>query len=287
MHHLNLQALEIFRTVAMEGSVSRAADRLGRVQSNISTRIKQLEDSLETSLFQRKNRGLHLTADGKMLLAYAERFHLLSLETSEAMKADRPQGPFRIGAMESTAAARLPAVLSHYHKAYPDVEVALKTDTAKGLLDRLIQYDIDAAFIAEPISDDRFETRPVFEERLVLVTPGTFPDLDQMTDLSGKTLIAFEAGCAYRRYLEQWQLENRIAPGMVLSVSSYLAILSCVSAGTGYAVVPQSVLDMISMEATLKYYPLEGSYAAIKTLLAWRNDYHSAKLEALRHVLET
>ncbi len=287
MQNLNLQALEIFRTVAMEGSVSRAADRLGRVQSNISTRIKQLEDTLGKSLFQRQNRGLSLTAEGQMLLTYAEKFHLLSVETSEALEADQPQGPFRIGAMESTAAARLPAVLSCYHDTHPAVEVTLKTDTAGGLLDRLTRYEIDVVFIAEPVSDERLETRPVFEEQLVLVTPGSFPDLQKMTELSGKTLIAFEAGCAYRRYLEQWQLENGIAPGKILSVSSYLAILSCVSAGTGYAVVPRSVLDMINMDTTLHHYPLKGPYAAIKTLLAWRSDYHSAKLEVLCDMLES
>ncbi len=281
MQNMNLQALEIFRTVAMEGSVSRAANRLGRVQSNISTRIKQLEEVVGKSLFRRQNRGLTLTADGKLLLDYAERFHLLSVETSEALGAGQPSGRFSIGAMESTAAARLPAILSRYHAQYPDVEVVLKTDTAGGLLNRLYKYEIDIALLAEPVTDATFQTLPVFEEELVLVTPASYPPLDDFSILNGRSLIAFEAGCAYRRYLERWQLENGIAPGTILSVSSYLAILSCVSAGTGYAVVPKSVLDMINIGDGLRPYPLSGSYAAIKTLLVWRAEYHSAKLDAL------
>ena len=78
MHGMDLRALEIFRTVALEGSVSKAAVRLNRVQSNISTRIKQLEQHLRTPLFLRRNRGLMLTPEGRRLLPYAERLLQLS-----------------------------------------------------------------------------------------------------------------------------------------------------------------------------------------------------------------
>ena len=64
MHGLDLRSLEIFRTVAVEGSVTKAAMKLNRVQSNISTRIKQLEQSLQKDLFLRQNRGLTLSAPG-------------------------------------------------------------------------------------------------------------------------------------------------------------------------------------------------------------------------------
>ena len=149
MHGLNLQALEIFRTVAIEGSVSKAAIKLNRVQSNISTRVKQLERQLEKNLFLRHSRGLTLTPDGQLLLAYTERFLQLSMEASEALKVGKPSGVFRIGTMESTAAARLPENLSRYHELYPDVQIELETDTAGGLMDRLLNYDIEIAFAAE------------------------------------------------------------------------------------------------------------------------------------------
>lgn len=285
MYDLNLRALEIFRTVAIEGSVSKAAIKLNRVQSNISTRIKQLEQQLEKTLFLRQNRGLTLTPDGHLLLAYTERFFQLSMEVSEALKMGKPSGVFRIGAMESTAAARLPEVLSRYHELYPDVQIEVETDTAGGLMDRLLNYDIEVAFSAEPVSFERLCTQPVFEEQLILVAPQSFPALENTREISGKTVVAFEAGCAYRRYLEQWLLETGIVPGNIMAVSSYLAILACVSAGTGYAVIPQSVLDMISTKGQFQRYPLPDNVSRIKTLLAWRADYTSAKLDALKELL--
>lgn len=285
MNGLDLRALEIFRTVAVEGSVSKAAAKLNRVQSNISTRIKQLEQQLGKDLFLRQNRGLTLTSDGDLLLSYAERFLQLSMETSEALNAGKPSGVFRIGTMESTGAARLPAILSRYHERYPDVRIELETDTAGGLIDRLLDYDIEIAFIAEPVSFDRITTQPVFEEQLVLVAPKSFPRLENTQEISGKTVIAFEAGCAYRRYLEDWLLDAGIVPGSIMAVSSYLAILACVSAGTGYAVVPQSVLDMVSMKGRFRRYPLPNGLSKIKTLLAWRSDYASSKLDTLNEFL--
>lgn len=285
MQNLDLRSLEIFRAVATEGSVSRAADKLNRVQSNVSTRIKQLEAQVGKDLFLRQNRGLTLTADGHLLLAYAERLLELSMEASEALKDGKPSGLFRVGTMESTAAARLPEILARYHEQFPDVQIELETDTAGGLINRLQRYDVEAAFIAEPVDVDGFEAMPVFEEQLVLIAPKSFPPLDHTAEVSGKTVVAFEQGCAYRRYLEDWLLEAGIVPGNVISVGSYLAILACVSAGTGYAVVPQSVLDVIASDAPFQRYPLTGRYLRIKTLLVWRSNYSSSKLNALRELL--
>jgi DNA-binding transcriptional LysR family regulator len=285
MHGMDLRALEIFRAVALEGSVSKAASKLNRVQSNISTRVKQLEDELGKTLFLRGNRKLTLTPEGHLLLRYADRLFELSMEASEALKEGKPTGSFRIGTMESTAAARLPEILSRYHALYPDVQIELEMDTARGLMERLLSYDVEVAFLAEPVSFERVSTVPVFEERLVLVAPSSFPELDNTREISGKTVVAFEEGCAYRRYLQDWLLEEGIVPGNILSVGSYLAILACVSAGTGYAVVPQSVLDMIASKGEFRRYALSEKLSRIKTMMAWRSNYCSIKLEALRNLI--
>lgn len=285
MHGLDLRSLEIFRTVATEGSVTKAAIKLNRVQSNISTRIKQLERHLKKALFFRQNRGLTLTPDGYLLLSYAERLLQLSLEATEALNEGRPSGVFRIGTMESTAAARLPEILSRYHRLYPDVRIELETDTAGGLMERLLNYDIEIAFAAEPVSFETISTQTVFEEELVLVAPHSFPPLDKTSEISGRTVVAFETGCAYRRYLEEWLLKSGIVPGGIMAMGSYLAILACVSAGTGFAVVPQSVLDTVSVKGQFRLYPLPGDVAHIKTLLAWRSDYQSAKFDTFRELL--
>ena len=70
---LDLAALDIFRTVAAEGSVTRAAERLRRVQSNVTTRVRQLEADLGTPLFLREGKRMALTPEGEVLRGYADR----------------------------------------------------------------------------------------------------------------------------------------------------------------------------------------------------------------------
>lgn len=285
MRVLDLRALEIFRAVAVEGNVSKAAARLHRVQSNISTRIRQLEEELGKDLFRRHNRGLTLTPDGELLLSYAERLLQLAAEASEALHDGQPSGVFRIGTMESSAIARLPSILSHYHQLYPNVEIQLVTATAGSLINKLRNYDLEIVFVAEPVSFDTLSTQAVFEEELMLVVPRSFPPLSNINQISGRTVVAFEEGCAYRRYLEDWLLQSGIVPGGVIVASSYLTILACISAGVGFAVIPKSVLDAISTKGQFRSYPLSRDFARIKTLLVWRSDYRSSKLDALRTLL--
>lgn len=282
---LDLPSLEIFRRVARTGSVTLAAAQLNRVQSNVSTRVRQLEDTLGVKLFTRGNRRLTLTDEGRNLLPYAEKMLTLSREAADAVRGEAPYGGFRIGTMESTAVARLPRILSAYHAEHPAVELQVTTDTAGALLNRLRSNEIDVAFVAEPVSADIFTSEPVFREELVLVSSPSGGPLAGAGALDGRTVIAFEEGCAYRRYLNDWLLEEGCTPGTVLSVGSYPAMLACVSAGTGISLVPRSVLETIDLGEPLRQRTLGGHLSQIETLLVRRSGYASPKLEALRRIL--
>lgn len=285
MRNIDLDSLEIFQAVVTEGGISRAAQKLHRVQSNISTRIKQLEQRLDTRLFLRQGRSLRLSPEGEVLLGYADKLLRLAAEAEASLSGGPPSGTLRIGSMESTAAARLPPLLSRYHQLYPQVDIVIATDTADGLLQRLLQYDIDVAFVAEPVLHNALDTRRVFLEELVLLSPPSRAEAPTAANASGATLIAFRSGCAYRRYLEEWLRQSGVVPGAVIEVSSYHAIIACVAAGTGIAVVPRSVLEVVPEYANLQLYPLPGRIAKIHTLLAWRQDYGGAKLDALKQIL--
>src|SRR6185295_3006929 len=105
MRTIDLDALHIFRTVAEQGGITRAAAKLHRVQSNVTTRVKQLEERLGTQLFVRERRRFTLSPEGRLLLAYADELLRLSSEAEAAVKSGTPRGVLRIGTLESTAAA--------------------------------------------------------------------------------------------------------------------------------------------------------------------------------------
>ena len=173
---MDLSALTIFRAVVREGGVTRAAAKLNRVQSNVTTRLRQLEETLGADLFIRDGRRLVLTPAGETLLPYAERLLALADEARHAVRENRPQGRLRLGTMESTAASRLPRVLATYHQRWPQVTLELVTGVTRALIDGVRTFDLDAALMARPIEPDalpaeQFESVPVFNEELVLLTP--------------------------------------------------------------------------------------------------------------------
>src|ERR671913_1598262 len=137
MRSIDLESLEIFRAVATEGGVIRAAQRLNRVQSNVTTRIKQMEQRLGRSLFRRQGRGLVLSPEGELLLSYAQRLFRLADEAENELRTGKPMGVLRIGSLESTAGSRLAPVLSRYHRLYPAVVVELITGTTGALIQRV------------------------------------------------------------------------------------------------------------------------------------------------------
>ena len=278
---MDLVALRIFKTVAEAGGITKAAARLHRVQSNITTRVQQLEERLGTRLFHRQRRRLVLSAEGRTLLDYAERLLRLSAEAEAALRGGAPRGTLRIGSLESTAATRLPPVLSRYHLAYPEVRLELVTGTSGALVARVMNGEVEAAFVAEPYTALGLETQLAFTEELVLIAPKGFAEIRSAKDAAHLTVLAFAAGCSYRRRLEAWLGRSGISPERVMEYGSYHAIVACVAAGSGIAVVPQSVIRALRPERQVRIYPLPKDIALAKTQLVWRQGHRSSALDAL------
>ena len=281
MGNIDLTALEIFKTVVEQGGITKAAARLHRVQSNVTTRVKQLEARLGTQLFLRRNRRLVLSPEGRLLLAYADRLLHLSSEAEAALRNGTPTGTLQIGALESTAATRLPRILSHYHRAYPDVRIELVTGTTGALIGKVVNCEVEAAFVAEPFTANDLEGEPVFNEDLVLIAPKSFPKIRTPKDIGHTTLIAFTTGCSYRRRLEAWLGDARVVPERVMEFGSYHAIVLCVAAGAGIAIVPRSVLRVSLGQRDVKTYRLPEAVAKARTCLVWRRGHQSIALHAL------
>jgi DNA-binding transcriptional LysR family regulator len=281
---MDLAALRIFRSVVEHGGINKAAAKLHRVPSNVTTRIKQLEEQLGTRLFVRTGRSLALSAEGRLLLTYADQLLRISSEAEAALRDGKPRGTLRIGALESTAASRLPPLLSRYHALHPEVEIELVTGTSGALVSRVHKRDVEAAFVAEPFNDEGLETEAMFAEELVLIAPRSSGPVRSARDIGKRTIIAFSNGCSYRRRLEAWLGRAGVLPARVIEFQSYHAIIACVAAGTGVAVVPRAVLELTSARQSIVSTALPVAIARSRTHLAWRREPRSAALEAMREL---
>jgi DNA-binding transcriptional LysR family regulator len=273
---VNFADLQVFKSVVEEGGVIRAANKLHRVPSAVTTRIKQLEASMGVQLFHRERQRLHLSPAGELLLSYAERLIQLSDEAREVVSGTTPRGDFKLGSLESTA-----AILAEFHGRYPDVRLELTTGTNDWLLGELAGRRLDAAFIAEPPGDGAFEHMPAFSERLTLISSEGHPPIKRARDIGGRSLIAFPEGCSYRRALQRWLGADSLVTFRVLDLSSYHAIIACVAAGTGIALMPESVLAAMP-HAKVRKHSIPKAQASVTTPLVWRRGEICASVLALR-----
>ncbi len=281
---MDLTALRIFRAVVREGGVTRAAEHLNRVQSNVTTRVRQLEEELGVQLFIREGKRMHLSPAGQVLIDYADRLLDLAEEAREAVQDLALRGTLRVGAMESTAAVRLPAPLSEYHRLYPDVVLELRTGHKELLLRALMAGEVDVAFIPEPLSEDSFDRVTAFVEDLVIVAAGDHPPIES-SNAPPDTIVTFEIGCPHRAVLEAWYETRGSKPQHVIEMTSYHAMLGCVLVGMGVALLPRSVLSTFPEAKRLSLHRLPPGQDSLTTAFAWRRGAHSAKVDAMIEIL--
>lgn len=274
--------LRIFQAVAREGSITKAAARLGYVQSNVTARIRQLESELGTGLFYRHNRGITLTSSGKMLLDYADKIIGLLDEAAAALSfSGEPTGPLLIGSTQTTAAVRLPKLLSRYYEMYPKVELTLTTDLSDRLAEKVLQYELDVAFGNFRYVHDELTSLPVFDEEVVVISP---PGIDNLDEALTKPSLVYSRGCAYREMLEDMrQSRGRTYVG-TMEFGTLEAILGGVSAGLGISLVPRIVAEKQEQDGAVRIHEIPESMRHMKTELLYRKNAHPTS--ALRALLD-
>ncbi|AZD28279.1 putrescine utilization regulator PtrR [Pseudomonas chlororaphis] len=277
---MEFSQLRIFQAVAEEGSITRAAERLHRVPSNLSTRLKQLEEQLGVELFLRERQRLQLSPAGKVLLDYAARLFALRDEAHGAVQGGQPAGDFVLGTMYSTAAIQLPALLARYHRAYPAVNLQVQSAPSSELLEGLLAGRLDAVLVDGPLELASLDGVPLCDEKLVLISEADHPPIRSARDVEGRAVFTFRRGCSYRLRLESWFAHYHAAMGRAIEIESYQGMLACVIAGSGVALMSESMLASLPGRESVAVHPLVEPFASATTWLMWRKGMLGANLNA-------
>ncbi|KJC36061.1 transcriptional regulator [Bradyrhizobium sp. LTSP885] len=275
---MELTDLLTFSTVARLGGITRAAEELNTVQSNVTQRIKALEAEIGTALFERHSRGMTLTGAGRRLLPYAQRMAALSREAVLAARDDgEPKGPLSIGSMETTAAVRLPTLLADFHRRYPAVRLTLRTAPTADLVAAVLDGTLDGAFVAGPIEHAELTTTVAFQEELVLVTAQRWTSLAALragTPESGPTALVFRTGCTYRQRLEQAFTEFGWPSAARFELGTLDGMIGCVAADMGVTMLPRTVVERDHVQRDVSIHKLSPQHARVETLFIQRRTAH-------------
>ncbi|MGN6403247.1 LysR family transcriptional regulator [Sinomonas sp.] len=277
---MEISQLEIFLAVAETGSITKAAGKLLRAPSNVSTRIQQLERELGVSLLVRDKRQSSLSADGEVFLDYARKIVDLCNDAKAFTAQGEPRGKFRLGALESTAAVRIPPILASFHLNYPAVDVELEAASSGVLFDHLLNGQLTAAFSDGKPAVPALTGIKAFTENLVILTPQTVSTIDPDFKASHPTAFMFGTICSYRQRFEDWLESEGIVPGRIVEISSYYSMLACVAAGGGICMIPESLLETLPGASRVQKHTIPGDLGRAETWLMWRRDCRSANLKA-------
>ncbi len=282
---MNIEDLRVFKEVAKEGNITKTANNLNFVQSNVTAKMKRIEQKYGTKLFYRHKHGVTLTSPGKILLSYTEQVLRLMDEVEKKLKSSDPSGTLSIGAMETTAASRLPNILSVYHEQYPEVDLALRTGTTEELIKSSLNREIDGAFVAGEVNHPELEEMEVFEEELVLISKkNILSDLD-FSQLKNQIIIVFKSGCFYRDIFEKWLKSEGIIPTKFMELNTLDGVIGCVKAGLGIALITKTVADRFQQSENIKQFALPKEYGMISTKFINHKDI--VKTAAFREFMET
>ncbi|HEY1147878.1 MAG TPA: LysR substrate-binding domain-containing protein [Pseudoduganella sp.] len=143
--NLDMDVLRTFATAFELGSFARAADRLGRSQSAVSTQLRRLEEQVGQDLVQKSGRGLVLTTAGEAMFSYAKRILDLNDEAVETVRGGEVEGWVRFGMPQDFAETWLPAVLARFTRAHPKVRVEVRAERNAHLGEQMRKGELDLA----------------------------------------------------------------------------------------------------------------------------------------------
>jgi DNA-binding transcriptional LysR family regulator len=286
-----IQIKELFYilTIAREGSISRAAEKLYLSQPALSQFLKNYEDALGSMLFYRTPKGVRLTYAGEQFVAAAESMEEIysGMLQQMAQKDDVGESRLSFGIPAAKSALFLPDILKGIHVRYPQIHLSILEENSEKLEQMLADGKLDMALISTPLNDPRIKTRPIASEEVLLAVAVGHPILRKSSlredgsggrwvdpaGISGENYILLEKGCKLRKLSDQVFQALGIRPHVSYSVGNTQVAVEMAAKGLGLTVISSSRKDPIE---GLTYLSLGESGVYRDVVMAYSDTaYHS------------
>ena len=263
--HLSIRHLRAFYEVARCGSFTHAAKSLHLTQSTLTATIKQLEEDVALTLFDRTTRRVMLSREGERFFPVAERL-LSDFDTAVTdlrALAEQQQGQVGIAASPSTISRLLPAVIHQYRSEHPNIAIYLRDDSAALIEQRVLDNDVDFGIAANHSSHPDLSYHAILRDRYGVVMPPDCPlalsPAVRWQQLSGYPLIFLSADTGIRAQLSKFKQEGVVALNIgdaILEVSNPAGVAALIKQGLGLSILPALAASTASFEA-LSFVPLD------------------------------
>ncbi|MBI3969422.1 MAG: LysR family transcriptional regulator [Chloroflexi bacterium] len=285
MARLNLHHLEVFRTVARVGNITRAAEELSISQPSVSAQVKELERACGLPLLERQPRGVQLTYAGELVYTYAQRLFATAEELERTLDDLRAltRGRLLLGASTTIGEYLLPEMMGAFHAAHPGVELRLVIANSDEIVAKVLRHELDLGFVgAATQHPDLSSTRFVDDEIVLIVSPrhelaaraAVVP-----AELGHANWIAREAGSATRREAEQGLAAVGVLLVPAMELGSNEAIKRAVAAGLGFGLISRHAITAELAAQHLVAPPVAGWSCRRPLCFCYRRDRRLSRAE--------
>ncbi|MEP3299417.1 MAG: LysR substrate-binding domain-containing protein [Pseudoruegeria sp.] len=246
MNNLTLKQLRYFEALAKHAHFGRAAEASAITQPALSMQIRELEETLGSTLFERGARKVRLTSFGETF-AHQARNILRSVEELEDLARaarDRLAGRLRIGIIPTIAPYLLPQIIHALSVHFPDIDLRIRETQTEVLLRELSEGRLDSAILALPVSEPAFTEVPLFSEAFVLVRHESevnepVPPPELLTEMQ---LLLLEEGHCFRDQALSFCTTQPALARDGLDASSLATLVQMVGAGIGITLIPEMAI---------------------------------------------
>lgn len=253
---IDLRTLETFYVVAQVGGFHRAAEKLHTTQPAVSARIMQLEHALKVRLFDRDNRGSHLTVKGRELMVYAERMMNLRNEMLLAMAGRSAlAGTVQLGVSETIVHTWLAELLKRINRDYPSITLEINVDTSGNLAAGLENGSVDVALLLGPVTSPRAKNLPVCSYPITWVVPA---DLDlgpgpvTLKDLAEYPILTFSRSTRPYHQLAELFRQEHLNNVRFFANTSLSSVIRMTLDGIGIAAIPAKIVTEYVKDGRLR-----------------------------------
>lgn len=287
---MNLQHLRYFLAVARTGGFTQAARQMNVTQPTISSAVLELEKSTGVQLFNRDNRHVALTTEGRLLLSYAVQVADLLEEASERLQRSdlAPGGGFQFGAVDAAVIYLLPKILKEYMRRYPGVALKTQVAPSRYLIDDLLMQRSEFALIHLPYTHPKIDAVPIYRDDMPLVVgpEHRFARCKAvvLAEVVEEPLILFHADSVSRKVVDEKLAEAGLVPGAVMELRSPEAMRKLVEAGVGISFLPRLTIRESLASGALETVGVRGVAFEREIGVAWRRGRYFG--QAVRLLLE-
>jgi DNA-binding transcriptional LysR family regulator len=246
--------IEVFYSVFIHGSVTKAAQDLNVTQPSISKILTQSESDLGIKLFERLNKKMIPTQEAKILFPYVQKIHnnLSNFKKVSSNLVDKPQGDLNIAATHALGIDYLPEAISKFSGINSKATFETVTLHYDEIIKQVLELKVDVGIVYDPVSSNDLINKPIVKGKFVVIAPQSFfpnKSFINIDDIKTQPFIKITDKVGPRgplgSKLEEYLLKNNINLNPTFNTETYQVALALVSKGMGI-----TITDKISAESS-------------------------------------